>query len=153
MGTIFIAGSYGVGKSTLCDNLSRVSGVPAYSAGDLISCINGEQYGANKVVQDKEANQDILVIEVGKKLDHYPTILLAGHFCIFDSLNNVDKLPYSVFQKIALDQIQLLLKAERQMAQEVAKQCGCSLHIHQMSFDNSDLQKCMHILALEGASL
>ena len=43
MGTIFIAGSYGVGKSTLCDNLSRVSGVPAYSAGDLISCINGEQ--------------------------------------------------------------------------------------------------------------
>ena len=45
MGTIFIAGSYGVGKSTLCDNLSRVSGVPAYSAGDLISCINGEQYG------------------------------------------------------------------------------------------------------------
>lgn len=74
MGTIFIAGSYGVGKSTLCDNLSRVSGVPAYSAGDLISCINGEQYGANKVVQDKEANQDILVIEVGKKLDHYPTI-------------------------------------------------------------------------------
>ena len=111
MGTIFIAGSYGVGKSTLCDNLSRVSGVPAYSAGDLISCINGEQYGANKVVQDKEANQDILVIEVGKKLDHYPTILLAGHFCIFDSLNNVDKLPYSVFQKIALDQI-LLLEAE-----------------------------------------
>ena len=54
MGTIFIAGSYGVGKSTLCDNLSRVSGVPAYSAGDLISCITGEQYGANKVVQDKK---------------------------------------------------------------------------------------------------
>lgn len=98
MGTIFIAGSYGVGKSTLCDNLSRVSGVPAYSAGDLISCINGEQYGANKVVQDKEANQDILVIEVGKKLDHYPTILLAGHFCIFDSLNNV-RFSYDEFEK------------------------------------------------------
>lgn len=155
-----------------------------YQHQDVIICpyrlLEHEQYGANKVVQDKEANQDILVIEVGKKLDHYPTILLAGHFCIFDSLNNVDKLPYSVFQKIALDQIllleaepsrilsnlslrdnkkyrlehiRLLLKAERQMAQEVAKQCGCSLHIHQMSFDNSDLQKCMHTLALEGASL
>lgn len=68
MGTIFIAGSYGVGKSTLCDNLSRVSGVPAYSAGDLISCINGEQYGANKVVQDKEANQDIFVKSLSKRL-------------------------------------------------------------------------------------
>ena len=40
MGTIFIAGSYGVGKSTLCKALSNVLDVPAYSAGDLISNVN-----------------------------------------------------------------------------------------------------------------
>ena len=58
VGTIFIAGSYGVGKSTLCDKLSKALGLPTYSAGDLISSINGEQYGANKAVQNKETNQD-----------------------------------------------------------------------------------------------
>ena len=179
VGTIFVAGSYGVGKSTLCDKLSKALGLPTYSAGDLISSINGEQYGANKAVQNKETNQDILAIEVSKKLAQHPTILLAGHFCIFDRLNGVDKLPRSVFTKLVLDQIllleadpyrilsnlsirdkkeyqfehiQLLLSAERQMAQEVAKQCSCCLHIHQMSFDDSDLQKCMRMLALEGVS-
>ena len=89
MGTIFVAGSYGVGKSTLCAALSKQLNIPTYSAGDLISFINGEKYGANKVVHNKDTNQDILATEVEKKLNQKPTILLAGHFCIFDKLNHV----------------------------------------------------------------
>ena len=84
MGTIFVAGAYGVGKSTLCEALSLALNVPAYSAGDLISQVNGEVYGVNKAVKDKINNQEILVNEVDRKLKKYPTILLAGHFCIFD---------------------------------------------------------------------
>ena len=80
MGTIFIAGSYGVGKSTLCDNLSRVSGVPAYSAGDLISCINGEQYGANKVVQDKKLIKISLLSKLEKSWTITPQYCLPGIF-------------------------------------------------------------------------
>jgi len=41
MGTIFVAGIYGVGKSTLCANLSKELKIPTYSAGDLISSVNG----------------------------------------------------------------------------------------------------------------
>ena len=44
-GVVFIAGTYGVGKSTLCNNLSSVLGIPSFSAGDLISEVNGEIYG------------------------------------------------------------------------------------------------------------
>lgn len=47
-GIIFVAGIYGVGKSTLCERLSISIGIPCYSAGDLISAINGEIYGRNK---------------------------------------------------------------------------------------------------------
>lgn len=173
MGTIFVAGSYGVGKSTLCSALSNVLTIPAYSAGDLISNVNGEQYGANKAVKDKDANQDILTFEIEKKLEQYPTILLAGHFCIFDKLNCVEKLPHSVFEKISIEQIlllgadpvriltnlsirdkkkyelrhiELLLEEERQAAEEISRKCSCRLHIHQMAFDESDLQKCCKIL-------
>ena len=63
---LFAAGVYGVGKSTLCAELSRVLSLPAFSAGDLISAVNGEQYGANKVVSDKNANQDILIEAVNR---------------------------------------------------------------------------------------
>ena len=147
--------------------------IPAYSAGDLISNINGEQYGANKIVQDKTLNQEILATEVTKKFEQYPTILLAGHFCIFDSLNRVDKLPYSVFERISLEQIllleadpvriltnlsgrdkkkyeykhiQLLIEEEHQTAEKVANHCGCGLYIHRMTFDETDLQECYNLL-------
>lgn len=176
MGTIFIAGSYGVGKSTLCRVLSKVLTIPAYSAGDLISDVNGEQYGATKAVKDKKANQDILAMEIKKKLQQYPTILLAGHFCIFNKLNCVEELPHSVFEKISIDrillleadpeqiianlsvrdkkkyeyrQIERLICEERRVAEEISQKCACALHIHQMAFDDSDLKKCCNLLSSE----
>ena len=59
-GVIFVAGVYGVGKSTLCEKLSKELSIPFYSSGDLISKVNGELYGANKVVKDKSKNQNII---------------------------------------------------------------------------------------------
>lgn len=176
MGTIFVAGSYGVGKSTLCDALSKSLSIPAYSASDLISNVNNEQYGTNKFVNNKNTNQEILAIEVKKKLKQYPTILLSGHFCIFDKINYIERLPDSVFEKISLEQIllleadsvrilknlvirdnkkyelrqiELLLKKERQSAEEISKLCNCRLHIHRMFFDGSDLRKCCELLSTE----
>lgn len=173
VGTLFIAGSYGVGKSTLCHALSKALGVPAYSAGDLISGVNGELYGANKAVRDKYANQDILAAEVNKRLAKDPTILLAGHFCIFDKLNRVEVLPFGVFEKISLakillleadpldiitnlhnrdgrdyteEQIGQLLEGERRAAEEVAKHCGCVLVSHLMRFDGSDSETCRKLM-------
>lgn len=176
MGTIFIAGSYGVGKSTLCSALSKALTIPAYSAGDLISNVNGEQYGANKAVKDKEANQGLLAMEIKKKLEQYPTILLAGHFCIFDKLNCVEELPHSVFEKISIErillleadpeqilanlsvrdkkkyenrQIERLIREERRVAEEISQKCNRNLHIHHMTFDASDLKKCCDLLSSE----
>ena len=79
---LFVTGVYGVGKSTLCAELSRALSMPAFSAGDLISAVNGEQYGANKVVSDKNANQDILIEAVNRMTETQGPIILAGHFCI-----------------------------------------------------------------------
>jgi len=35
-GVIFIAGVYGVGKSTICNNLNKSLGIPAYSSSKLV---------------------------------------------------------------------------------------------------------------------
>lgn len=108
MGTIFVAGIYGVGKSTLCDTLSKELKIPAYSVGDLISSVNGERYGANKAVTDKISNQVILSMQVQKLLEVTPQILLAGHFCIFDKNNGVDYLPEIIFSDLNIERIRLL---------------------------------------------
>lgn len=170
MGTIFIAGIYGVGKSTLCDNLSKMLGIPAYSAGDLISSVNGEHYGANKAVTDKISNQAILALQVQELLKVTPQILLAGHFCIFDKDNNIDYLPENVFSDLEIEKMLLLnapiaiilknlslrdkkeytqqqvlslYNAENKRAKEISHKLGCELFIHNMRFDTTDILKCL----------
>ena len=173
MGTIFVAGIYGVGKSTLCDSLAEVLDIPSYSAGDLISQVNGEIYGANKAVQNKYSNQDILALAVDEKLKYSSTILLAGHFCIFDKHNHVDRLPCDIFQKLHIQQILLLeadenriiqnlkrrdgkhytmqqvtalLMEEHKAAEEVARANGYPLSVHQMEFNENDISSCLILL-------
>lgn len=92
-GVIFIAGAYGVGKSTLCNKLSLTLGIPSFSAGDLISEVNGEIYGQNKVVKDKTENQNILIAAIKDRLNTHPVFLLAGHFCIFNKKTKLKFFP------------------------------------------------------------
>ncbi len=111
--TIFIAGIYGTGKSTICSALSKRFHIPSFSAGDLISAINGEQYGANKAVADKDSNQ-VLLAERVQELNHEnKQIILAGHFCIFNAHNEVEILPESVYSALNIAQI-ILLEADIQ---------------------------------------
>lgn len=173
MGTIFVAGVYGVGKSTICADLAKMSGIPSYSAGDLISQVNGEIYGANKAVKNKGRNQELLALAVDEKLKCSPTILLAGHFCIFNKYNRVDKLPSNVFKRLHIEQILLLeankdriimnlnrrdgkqytvqqiselIAAERERAEEIAKDNGYPLHVYNMRFDKNDVISCYLLL-------
>ena len=173
MGIIFVAGVYGVGKSTLCEKLSRCMSIPCYSAGDLISRINGERYGANKVVTDKNKNQHILVDEVDALLIHQPQIILAGHFCIFDAQNCIECLPEDVFYNLHIERILLLQadiatvqanlqkrdqkryetsnlvalqEAEQNMARSIAAQIPCELTVHTMAFNDTDVEMCLNQL-------
>lgn len=173
MGVIFVAGTYGVGKSTLCNALSRELHIPAYSAGDLISSVNGESYGANKVVTDKDHNQQILSQQISHLLITNSKILLAGHFCIFGTENCIEILPSDVFHDLYIEKILLLeadvttiqshlksrdqknylehdllslKEAERNMAYSVATDIGCPIYVHNMMFNDSDIQKCFAVI-------
>lgn len=167
VGTIFVAGTYGVGKSTLCRELSKVLQIPEYSAGDIISSVNGETYQVDKFVKDKNSNQSILVATIKLLLERSPNILLAGHFCIFDKEENIDYLPRDVFSELRIDMIILLeaqvstiienlfnrdgkhyseknllalQQAERKTANEIAKRIQCNIYVHSMRFDKTDVE-------------
>lgn len=176
-GVIFIAGSYGVGKSTLCDNISREINVPAFSAGDLISEINGETYGKNKVVKDKTANQNILISAVEKKLAVHPTFLLAGHFCIFNKAGEVEMLPEFIYAEIPIrkiilleadfervleniksrdnksyniDSIKSLIRLERGQAEKISSKLNIPFYLHKMDFAISDIEQISSIIQGSG---
>lgn len=167
-----------MGKSTLCRNISDVLGLPFYSAGDLISEVNGEVYGSNKVVKDKLKNQDILTTAVNCKLEITPSFILAGHFCIFNARNQVDVLPEFVFSQIHISKIILLqapvdriikniqlrdektysrealgklIAKEQSQAVKVAKQISAPLFVHQMKFEDTDSTDVIKII--EGSAI
>lgn len=168
MGTIFLAGIYGVGKSTLANKLSAYTGIASFSAGDLISKRNGEQYGSNKIVKDKDKNQDILADCVSEILLEAERVILAGHFCIVNKQGQVDILPDGVFDKLQIDKIilleapqeaivahlsgrdgknysprliQALLAEERNMAQKTAERLQCPLVLHKMKYSDSEVEE------------
>ena len=89
-GVIFIAGAYGVGKSTLCNKLNNLLNIPAFSSGDLISKKNGEKYGTNKVVKDKDYNQQLLIDAVNKIIINSPKLIVT-HKMKFDE-SDVNKI-------------------------------------------------------------
>lgn len=167
MSTIFLAGIYGVGKSTLADKLSATTGLPCFSAGDLISKVNGEKYGANKFVSDKDKNQDILANCVSEILRTTKSIILAGHFCIVNKQGDVERLPNQVFTKLHISKIILLeadpsiimenlsgrdgksyslellkklLFQEHECAQNISTLLNCPLIIHKMQYAAEDVE-------------
>jgi len=175
--TIFFAGIYGVGKSTLCENISNITKIPFYSASDLISDINGEKYGATKSVSDKNINQKILIKSVKQKLSQNNSILLAGHFCILDKKNQIEYLPEFVFQELNISKIILLeadiqkiihnlssrdnkiytpeliealMKSESLQAFKVSQYLNIPLIVHRMQFDNSDIQSIRSVFQSQG---
>lgn len=163
--TIFIAGVYGTGKSTMCSTLSEMLHIPAFSAGDLISAINHEQYGANKAVSDKNNNQVLLAERVRQLTQENERIILAGHFCIFNADNDVEVLPELVYpalnisriilleadiqtvianlrrrdgKKYPVKSVSVLLEKEREQSERIAEQLNCPLNIYQMTFTDKD---------------
>ena len=81
---LFVAGVYGVGKTTLCDILSEKYLISSYSSSELISKCNHEEYGKNKYVTNSNRNQEILVNQVNKIKDE--SFILNGHFCLKEKI-------------------------------------------------------------------
>jgi adenylate kinase len=171
--TYFFAGTYGVGKSTVCRTISQLTGIPEFSASAIISSINGELYGSNKVVNDKQRNQSVLAKGVEEILQKEKEIILSGHFCIFDKNDNVEYIPEQVYTQLHIDKIilleadtekvishlserddkqystksiYLLQKSERTRARLTAIAIGKPILIHKMRFDESDVQLIVEVI-------
>ena len=175
--TVFIAGIYGTGKSTLCSALSEKLHIPGFSASDLISDINGEQFDANKAVTDKYINQIILARRVQELNRVNKCIILAGHFCIFNSHDCVDVLPESVYHKLNIscivlleaelqtvitnlrhrdgreyseESLSVLAYKEREQGERVSRQLKCPLFINRMTFTKNDIDHVATIFHVGG---
>ena len=101
---IFVAGTYGVGKTFICDKLSFSLSLPHFSASQII------RHGSEqKTVDDLKSNQQRLINGLASLNNNYPTILLDGHFSILTEVG-ISVIETSVFKSLSLKGIVLLVQ-------------------------------------------
>ncbi|NER82369.1 MAG: AAA family ATPase [Leptolyngbya sp. SIO1D8] len=98
---IFVAGIHGVGKTTLCNELSSKFSMEHFSASDLIAKEKEEQHLRNKRVENIGGNQDHLIVAINKSFNKTNWYLLDGHFCLLNQENKITRIPYSTYEGIS----------------------------------------------------
>lgn len=168
---LFVAGVYGVGKTTLCEIISQSFNIPSFSASKLISEKNNEVYGDNKYVKDSNRNQDILIEQVNKINED--SFILNGHFCLKAKNEKIILLEEDVFNRLSLNMILLLsadsyiiknnlfkrdnvyydieyidnfLRNEDKQADRVSKLYDIPLIKYHMKFDGQDANRVIKLL-------
>lgn len=170
METLLVAGSYGVGKSTLCKEISKLTKIPFFSAGDLIGNVVGEDYSRDKKIKNISNNQNVLSYQVKELLLVHKKIILAGHFCVYNSNSEICLINDDLFSNLYISKILLLeapakvifehllirdkceydvkqldtlLNYERKQATNVSKLINVDIIYYQMKYDGKDVNRCV----------
>lgn len=106
---IFIGGVHGVGKTTICNNISNGFGIKHYSSSSLITRIKSDKVNINKKVGNIEGNQNILLEAINEYVDEQGINLLDGHFCLIDENGLIKNIPLETFSSISILEIIVLV--------------------------------------------
>lgn len=97
---IFIGGIHGVGKSTMCNELSKKCNMAEYSCGTLIRKVNDKLLRKeDKRVHNINMTQNALIQGV-KEFVQESNIILDGHFCLLNDSKSVERIPEYVFEEL-----------------------------------------------------
>lgn len=96
---IFIGGIHGVGKGTMCKEISRNKGFHHLSASKIIkwSDISDTK---NKKVKDINITQEKLMVGLENAIKNDVKYLLDGHFCLLNDEGKIEKVSISTFLHI-----------------------------------------------------
>lgn len=170
---VFIAGVHGVGKTTLCNSIADAQGLIHKSASQLIREAKESAIARNsKVVADISGNQQLLIDSVRNITRSGQTLLLDGHFALFNKARKVESIPTKVFSDLgvaaiivvndkpssiitrlrhrdggdmAIDELKALQAMECRRAKSVSDELGLPLYMVK-AFDNSAFKKALQVI-------
>lgn len=126
---IFLAGVHGVGKTTLVKSCVDKIGIEYATASSIIQKeSNRINWDINKLTEEIETNQEILIRGFTRIKTNKKTLILDGHFVIRDSQGIIVKLPPDTFKRLGIE-IVILLESNPYEIQKRLKKRGSNLSI------------------------
>jgi adenylate kinase len=125
---IFIAGTHGVGKGYLCKQISTELDLLTYSASALIKGEKKSAVDSAKRVIDPDSNQNHLVSALQKLKISSKTIIIDGHFCLFDGASIIE-IGIDIFKSMPLKGIIILYDEPIKIFERMQNRDGESLNI------------------------
>ena len=96
---IFTGGIHGVGKGTICKELSENYGLIHLSASEVLKWKDISKI-ENKIVKDFASTQERLIYGLGEIIKPNKNYLLDGHFCLLNVEGIPKRIPEITFLKI-----------------------------------------------------
>ncbi|NOT83285.1 MAG: AAA family ATPase [Methylococcaceae bacterium] len=125
---IFVAGAHGVGKGYFCSEIEKEIGLPIFSASTLIKDVKKSAVDIGKRVIDPDQNQDYLITAISNINTPSKTIILNGHFCLYDG-NKIIEVELNVFKSMPLSSIIILFDDPQVLYERLKDRDGKSLDI------------------------
>ncbi|MEK4063267.1 MULTISPECIES: ATP-binding protein [Paenibacillus] len=97
---IFVGGIHGVGKTTICNELTKYFNIDLYSASNIIAQTKQQSFTSNKFIADINSNQEFLAEGLKQINSKNKYGLLDGHFCLLNKGGKITKLSDKVFSDI-----------------------------------------------------
>lgn len=118
MGIIFLAGVYGVGKTTLGQHAEKTLGIRHITASSLIKAEKASAISdTTKAVANIEDNQRLLMIGLRKaRKENNGHFILDGHFTLPNNTGEIEPVSIDVFKEMQICKVILLHDAPEEIA-------------------------------------
>jgi adenylate kinase len=95
----FIGGIHGAGKGTICKQIVEKLDIVHLTASEVLkwSDISEKE---NKIVQDIDLTQDLLITNLMKMISQDKQYLLDGHYCLLNRNNEPERINMFTFSKL-----------------------------------------------------
>lgn len=105
MGIIFVAGVHGIGKTSCCSEVAKLTGYTHHAASSIIKMEKTSAIAEHsKEVRDVMGNQELLIQGVQKLYEAGNVkIILDGHFTILNSQGQIETVDLAVFAELKMD--------------------------------------------------
>ncbi|WP_177190328.1 ATP-binding protein [Algoriella xinjiangensis] len=137
---IFIGGVHGVGKGHICQIIKSNINIVHLTASDVlkwkdISAID------NKLVQDINETQDLLIVNLKKIVDKDKRYLLDGHYCLLNKNGESERVPFKTFEDLNLSKILIVFEDTKIIKQRLEIRDGKDYDLEQIKyFQNMEVE-------------